>query len=155
VSDATPEDPAPHHWAERYAEVKRERDEAVDAAARLRALALAVEEAMHSTGAAGVRQILADALAAAVGSVDPEGETPISDGLQQAREAAQRLPDALRHAVRISGTKDTVRPARPSVCPTCGSDDSESMEQPCADRHWGISPSQKAPDSWHSPDRKK
>jgi len=35
-------------------------------------------------------------------------------------------------------------------CPTCGSDDRERLDQPCADRDLGLSPCMDGPDPWHS-----
>jgi hypothetical protein len=102
----------------------------VDAATRLRAAIrqhrIDLLETPNRTWSADERLWAA----AAVGSVEPEGDT------HEDRKWAPNPPP----------------PARLSVCPTCGSDDPESMEQPCADRYWGISPGQKAPDPWHSPD---
>jgi hypothetical protein len=79
-------DPAPHHWAERYAEVKRERDEAVDAAARLRELCGFLIDACAEHGipvplnsslldlAADIASDGGAGAVGSVGSVDPEGE---------------------------------------------------------------------------------
>jgi hypothetical protein len=76
--------------------------------------------------------IASDGGAAAVGSVDPEGEhNPHSMAPATAADGVTRVP---------------LRDEWPSVCPTCGSDDPDTIEDECDGPGWVFDP-------WHSPDR--
>lgn len=137
----------------------------VDAAARLRA-----EMALLNNGIDAIRQcwhadesprwtanviealrhsgLIDDAwAAAAVGSVDPEGGNPklAVDYMTPEREAlADRMAES---------ATPIVVPARPSVCPTCDSDEPEIRWCPNCNRGGALGECSECPDPWHSPDR--